>query len=507
MDVLSNIAGGFSVALMPMNLLLCFIGVLVGTLIGVLPGIGPAATIALALPITASLPATASVIMLCGIFYGAMYGGSTTAILVNIPGEAASAVTCVDGYQMARQGRAGRALGIAAFGSFIAGTLGVFLLMIVAPPLANFALRFGPPEMFAVMLMGLTTLSYLSSGSVVKAFISAVIGLLIGTVGTDISGAHRFTFGTRDFYDGVGLVPVLMGLFGIAEVLVNVEKIVVQKVYETKIKGLLPSREDWKASAGPIARGTAIGFGLGVLPGPGNTIASFVSYAIEKKLSKSPDRFGKGAIEGVAGPESANNSACAGNLIPFLTLGIPTSAVMAVIMGAFIIHGITPGPLLMRNNADLFWGVIASMYVGNVMLLVLNLPLIGLWVRVLKVPYGILFPLILVFCVIGSYATNNSFFDVNVMIFFGVVGYLMKKAGFEPAPLVMAYILCPFLEEAFRQSLIQSQGDFGIFLRSPISASVIAATAIFVGLTAMKGARSNRQKLLEQLEPENGERG
>jgi putative tricarboxylic transport membrane protein len=499
MDVFQNILTGFSIAATPMNLFLCLLGCFVGTLIGVLPGIGPAATIALLLPVTFTIPPASAIIMLSGIFYGAMYGGSTTAILVNIPGEAASAITCIDGYQMARQGRAGPALGISAFGSFIAGTVGVILLMLIAPPVAEFALKFGPPEIFAVMVLGLTILSYLSSGSLLKAFIIAIIGLFIGMIWIDIAGIYRFTFGIPDFYDGIGLVPVLMGLFGVAEVLLNLERISTRDVFETKIKGLLPNRDDWKRSLMPIARGTGIGFLLGVIPGPSNTISSFVSYAMEKRLSRHPEEFGKGAIEGVAGPESANNSACAGNFIPVLTLGIPTSAVMAVIVGAFIIHGVTPGPLLIKNNPDIFWGTIASMYIGNVMLLVLNLPLIGIWVKVLKIPYGILFPLILLFCFVGAYANSNSLVDLNVMVFFGLVGYIMKKTGFEPAPLVMAYILCPFLEEAFRQSLIKSHGDFSIFFKRPISATVLGIAFLFIILNVFTGVKQQRKKLLEKI--------
>jgi putative tricarboxylic transport membrane protein len=502
MEVFQNMATGFTIAITPMNLALCLVGCFVGTLIGVLPGIGPAATIALLLPVTFKLPPATAIIMLSGIFYGAMYGGSTTAILVNIPGEAASAITCLDGYQMARQGRAGPALGIAAFGSFIAGTFGVFLLMLIAPPVADMALKFGPPEIFAVMVLGLTILSYLSSGSLIKAFIIAIVGLFIGMIGIDIAGIYRFTFGIPDFFDGIGLVPVLMGLFGVAEVLLNLEQTVTRHVFETRLKGLLPDREDWKRSAMPILRGSFIGFVMGVIPGPSNTISSFVSYAMEKRLSKTPDRFGKGAIEGVAGPESANNSACAGNFIPVLTLGIPTSAVMAVIVGAFIIHGVTPGPLLIKNNPDIFWGTIASMYIGNFMLLILNLPLIGIWVRVLKVPYGILFPLILLFCFVGAYANNNSLAELNVMIFFGLVGYLMKKTGFEPAPLVMAYILCPFLEEAFRQSLIKSHGEFSIFIKRPISAAILATAAGIIVLNVFSGVKQRRKSLLEKIKEE-----
>jgi putative tricarboxylic transport membrane protein len=500
MDIFSNILTGFSIAATPLNLILCLVGCFVGTLVGVLPGIGPAATIALLLPVTFNLPPTSAIIMLSGIFYGAMYGGSTTAILVNIPGEAAAAITCIDGYQMARQGRAGPALGIAAFGSFIAGTVGVVFLMLLAPPVAELALKFGPTEIFAVMVLGLTILSYLSSGSLLKAFIIALIGLFIGMIGIDIAGIHRFTFGIPDFYDGIGLVPVLMGLFGVAEVLFNLERVITRDIFVTQIKGLLPNREDWKRSVMPITRGTGIGFLMGVIPGPSNTISSFISYAMEKRLSKHPEQFGTGAIEGVAGPESANNAACAGNFIPVLTLGIPTSPVMAVIVGALIIHGVTPGPLLIKNNPDIFWGTIASMYIGNIMLLVLNLPLIGLWIKVLRTPYGIFFPLILFFCFVGAYANNNSLVDVNVMIFFGLVGYLMKKTGFEPAPLVMAYILCPFLEEAFRQSLIKSHGDFSIFFKRPISAAILAVAFLFVFMNIFTGIKEKRKQFLEKID-------
>ncbi len=502
MEVFQNIVSGFSIAATPINLALCLLGCLIGTLIGVLPGIGPAATIALLLPVTFAIPPASAIIMLSGIFYGAMYGGSTTAVLVNIPGEAASAITCIEGYQMARHGRAGPALGMAAFGSFIAGSFGVLLLMFIAPPVAEIALKFGPPEIFAVMLLGLTILSYLSSGSLLKAFIIAIVGLFIGMIGIDISGIYRFTFGIPDFYDGIGLVPVLMGLFGVAEVLVNLEQVITRDVFDTRIRGLFPTREDWKVSAMPIARGSVLGFLLGVIPGPSNTISSFVSYAMEKRLSKHPERFGKGAIEGVAGPESANNSACAGNFIPVLTLGIPTSAVMAVIVGAFIIHGVTPGPLLIKEHPEIFWGTIASMYIGNCMLLVLNLPLIGIWVKVLKIPYGILFPLILLFCFVGAYANNNSLVELNVMVFFGFVGYLMKKTGFEPAPLVMAYILCPFLEEAFRQSLIKSHGDFSIFVQRPISAAILALAILFILMNVFTGVKQKRRMLLEKIKEE-----
>jgi len=502
MELFQNLAMGFNVALTPINIIFCLVGCFIGTLIGVLPGIGPAGTLALLLPVTMGLPPTTAIIMLAGIYYGSMYGGSTTSILVNLPGEAASAITCLDGYQMALQGRAGPALGIAAFGSFIAGTVGVIFLMLIAPPAAKFALRFGPPEILATMLFGLTIVGYLSSGSLVKAFISATLGLFFGTIGTDIFGFHRFTFDIHDLYDGVGLVPLLIGLFGIAEVLLNLEQVITLRISEKKIKGILPNREDWKLSAKPIVRGSLLGILLGLVPGPSNTICSFVSYAVEKRISKYPERFGKGAIEGVAGPESANNAACASNCVPVFTLGIPTSPVMALLMGAIIMHGIMPGPFLIKKNPDLFWGLVASMYIGNVMLLVINLPFIWLWVKVLKVPYGILFPLILMFCLLGTYANNSSLFDMNVMVFFGVVGYLMKKMRFEPAPLVMAYVLGPFLEEAFSQSLIMSYGDIFIFLKRPIPAITLSLAFLFIVSNTFAGLKKRRKLLIEKLQTE-----
>jgi putative tricarboxylic transport membrane protein len=504
MDIFQNVVTGFSIALTPINLLMCLAGCFIGTLIGVLPGIGPTATIAILLPVTFTLSPATAIIMLSGIYYGAMYGGSTTSILVNIPGESASAVTCIDGYQMARQGRAGRALGIAAFGSFIAGSVGVVLLMLIAPPMAEFSLKFGPPEIFSIMLFGLTTLSYLSSGSLIKAFMMALLGLILGTVGTDISGFFRFTFGIPEFFDGIGLIPVLMGLFGVSEVLVNLEQRFTRPIFETRLKGLFPDKDDWKASVKPITRGTLVGFFMGLIPGPSNTISAFLSYGMEKRLSKHPERFGKGAIEGVAGPESANNSACAGSLIPVLTLGIPTNAAVAILMGALIIHGVTPGPLLIKSHPQIFWGTIASMYVGNVMLLALNLPLIGIWVKVLKVPYGILFPLIFLFCFVGAFANNYSVIDLDVMIFFGLIGYLMKKTGFEPAPLIMAYILCPFLEEAFRQSLIKSHGDLSIFVRRPISGIILLIACLVLISNIFTGIKRRRGELIRKVQEEEG---
>ena len=392
--------------------------------------------------------------MLAGIYYGAMYGGSTTSILVNIPGEAASVVTCLDGYQMARQGRAGPALGISAFGSFIAGTLSILGLMLVAPPLAQMALKFGPPEYFSLMTLGLVILTFLASGPMWKALIMAGMGLFIGSIGMDsITATFRFTFGLLELADGVGLVPVAMGLFGISEVFINVEQSMKRSVFETKIRNLLPSRKDWSESFWPILRGTGLGFFLGVLPGGGSLIASFVSYAVEKKVSRTPEKFGTGMIAGVAGPESANNAGSGGAFIPLMTLGIPGNAVTAILLGALIIYGVQPGPKMIIDHPNLFWGVIASMYLGNVMLLLLNLPLIGMWVKILKVPYPILFPLILLFCLIGAYSLSNSVLEMGIMIFFGVLGYLFKKFKYEGAPLILAMVLGPMMEHNFRASL------------------------------------------------------
>ncbi len=471
MDLLNYLSIGFGVALQPINLFYCFAGVFIGTLIGVLPGIGPVGAMSLLLPTTFKTTPEAAIIMLAGIYYGAMYGGSTTSILVNIPGEAASVVTCLDGYQMARQGRAGPALGIAAFGSFIAGTLSILGLMLVAPPLSRFALKFGPPEYFTLMVLGLTVLIYLAHGSMPKALIMATFGIVLGLIGMDsINARPRLTFDRMELMDGVGLVPIVMGLFGISEVLLNIEQKIRRDIFQTKIKGLLPTAKDWRDSAGPIARGSVLGFFLGILPGGGAVISSFISYAVEKRVSKHPERFGKGAIEGVAAPEAANNAATGGAFIPLMTMGIPPNVIMAMLLGAFMIHGVQPGPLMMKQNPGLFWGVIASMYIGNGMLLVLNLPLIGMWVKVLKVPYRILFPLILLFCLIGVYSVSNAVFDIYIMVVFGIVGYLMKKFEYEGAPLVLAFVLGPLLENNLRKSLIMSQGDFSIFFIRPLSA-------------------------------------
>jgi len=481
MELLNHLATGFAVALTPANLLYCFLGSFIGTAIGVLPGLGPPATIALLLPITYGIPADSAVILLAGIFYGAMYGGSTTSILLNIPGEAASVVTCLDGYQMARQGKAGAALAISAFGSFIAGTLAIVGLMLLAPPLAAFALKFGPAENFALLALGLTMVGYLAGASLTKGLMMAGLGLLLGTVGLDpIMGTQRFTYGFFKLSEGFDFILVAMGLFGIGEVLANVEQTITADVFQTKIRGLLPSREEWRQAAAPIARGSLLGFFIGVLPGGGAIISSFISYAVEKKFSRHPERFGKGAIEGVAAPESANNSAATSSFVPLLTLGIPGNASIAMIFAALMIHGIRPGPLLVAERPEVFWGLVASMYIGNIMLLVLNLPLIGLWVKLLKVPYPLLAPLILVFVLIGAYSVSNNSFDVGVTVVFGFLGYLLRKFDFEPAPLVLAMILGPQLEASLRRSLIYSRGDLMVFFERPIAAALLALAVLML---------------------------
>jgi putative tricarboxylic transport membrane protein len=494
MEILNNIFYGFSVALIPANILYCFIGVFIGTLIGVLPGIGPVGAMSILLPVTVQIPPISSIIMLAGIYYGSMYGGSTTSILVNIPGEAASVVTCLDGYQMAKQGRAGPALGIAAFGSFIAGTLSVVGLAFLAPPLGEWALKFGPPEYFSVMVLGMTMLIYLASGSIPKAMMMALVGVLVASVGMDATSAtQRFTLGILELNDGIGLIPLAMGLFGISEVLINVEQGLRRELAKERIKGLLPTRQDWKDSTAPIARGSLLGFLFGILPGGGGVTSSFVSYAVEKRVSRHPEKFGKGAIEGVAGPESANNAATGGGFVPLLTLGIPSNPAMAMLLGALLIHGMQPGPLLMQKQPDLFWGVVTSMYVGNGMLLLLNLPMIGIWVKVLKIPYRILFPLILLFCLIGAYSINNSVADVLIMILFGIVGYLMRKFEYEGAPLILAYVLSPMLEISLRQSLTISSGSFAIFFTRPIAAGGMLLAILLILSPLLPRIRKKRR--------------
>jgi putative tricarboxylic transport membrane protein len=501
MDFFASFIVGFTVALQPINLMFCFLGVFIGTLIGVLPGIGPVGTMAILLPVTYGIAPTTAIIMLAGIYYGAQYGGSTTSILVNIPGEAASVITCLDGYQMALKGRAGPALGIAAFGSFIAGTLGVIGLQLMAPPLVSVALRFGPPEYFSLMLLGFVILTYLAQKSMIKALMTAAVGVVLGTIGLDtMTGMPRFTFNIPELLDGVGLAPLAMGLFGISEILLNVEKKIKLELLTTKVKGLFPTLEDWRRSIWAILRGTGSGFFLGILPGGGAVLGSFVSYALEKRVSRHPEEFGKGAIEGVAAPEAANNSAAQGAFIPLLTLGIPANVVMAILLGALMIHNITPGPMLVKEHPQLFWGVISSMYLGNVMLLVLNLPLIGLWVQLLRVPYSLLFPLILFICLIGAYVINNSAVDVALMFLFGVLGYFMRKFDYEPAPMVLAYVLTPLLENAMRQSLILSDGSFGIFMRRPISAGCLIVAAALLLSSLLPMIRKKRETLVAEAE-------
>ena len=486
MNTYHYILMGLEVGLQPINLLMCFVGVLVGTLVGVLPGLGPVAAMALLLPATFHLTPVTAIIMLSGIYYGAMYGGSTTSILVNIPGEAASVVTCLDGYQMARKGRAGPALGMAAFASFIAGTAGIVILMLIANPMSIVVLTFGPPEYFSLMVLGMTLLVYLAQESKIKAVVMACFGLVLGLVGIDVlTGQPRFNFGWMELADGVGMVPLMMGVFGIAEVFANIEDMTAQDVYRTRITGLFPTRRDWADSKWALIRGTFIGFFLGLLPGGGPIIASFSSYAIEKRFSKHPERFGTGVIEGVAGPESANNAATASGYVPLFIIGIPTNGVMAMLFSALLIHGLQPGPTILKGHPEIFWGTVMSMYLGNVMLLVLNLPLIGLWVKVLKIPYQILFPLIISFCLIGAYSINNSVIDVVAMIVFGVVGYLMKKFRYEGAPLVLAFVLGPMLERAFVQSLNMSGGSYSIFFTKPVSAVTLVVAFILVLLSVI----------------------
>ena len=503
MEILNNLYLGFQVALTPTNLLFCCIGVVIGTLVGVLPGIGPVGAMALLLPATFGVSLHSSLIMLAGIYYGAMYGGSTTSILVNIPGEAASVVTCIDGYQMARHGRAGPALGISAIGSFIGGTLSIIGLMLIARPLADAALGFGPPEYFALMCTGLIILTYLTQGSMVRALMMALVGILLGTIGLDmIVGLPRFTFGVNELTDGVGIIPLVMGLFGVSEVFMNIETVIQRQIFQTEIKHIWPSLADYAQSKWAILRGSVLGFFLGILPGGGAVLSSFLSYGIEKKLSKEPERFGKGAIEGVAGPETANNAAAGGSMIPLLSLGIPPNVVMAMLFSAFIIHGVQPGPLLMQNSPDIFWGLVVSMYVGNAMLLLLNLPLIGIWVQLLKIPYSILMPLILLFCLIGAYSVTNSTFDVSMMIVFGGVGYLMRKFGYEAAPLVLAFVMGPLLEQNLRQALLMSQGSFVIFVTRPISAITLVIACLLLLSNLIPFMKKRREKVEEILKEE-----
>jgi len=503
-NILQNLGLGFSTALSLINLTYCFLGVLVGTLIGVLPGIGPVAAVAMLLPLTFNLDPVGAIIMLSGIYYGTQYGGSTTAILVNLPGESSSVITCMDGYAMARNGRAGPALAIAAIGSFFAGTVGTIMVAFLGPPLAEIALKFGAPEYFSLMVMSLVAASVLSSGSMMKTICMIVLGLLVGIVGTDVnSGMSRFTFGMSGLADGVNFAVVAMGLFGFAEIMSNLADkadIADRSVLNQKITGLMPSLEDMKAASGAILRGTAIGAFFGTLPGGGPTISAFSAYALEKKLAKDPSRFGKGAIEGVAAPESANNAAVQCAFITTLTLGIPHGATMALILGALTIQGIAPGPQVMTQRPDLFWGLIASMWIGNAMLVVLNLPLVGLWVKLLKVPYRFMHPAIMVFMAIGVYSVNNLDLDVYMTILFGVMGYVFLKLNCQPAPLILAFVLGPLMEENLRRALLISRGDPMVFVQRPISAAFLIAAIALLTIMIIPSFKKKREEAVASSE-------
>lgn len=494
MDALQYWLQGFSVALQPINLLYAFIGCILGTLIGVLPGLGPAAGTAILIPITFNLDPIGAIIMLAAIYYGAMYGGTITSVLVNVPGEAASVITCLDGFQMAKQGRAGPALGISAIGSFIGGTFATFALMVVSLPLASFALRFGPPEVFSLLVVGLSLVTGLSGRSVLAALIMTLFGLMLAMIGMDpVRGAPRFTLGLPPLYDGVGFIPVVMGLFGVGEILLSMESPVLE-IIKTKLTDLWPKRQEWKVSTGAIGRGTIIGFFLGLIPGIGAIIPTFIAYVVEKKVSKHPEKFGTGVIEGVASPETANNSYANGAMVPLLTLGIPGSPTLAVLMGAFIIHGLTPGPFLFKERPDVVWGLIASLYLGNVMLLVLNLPLVGFWAKLLELRYQYLYPGILLFCILGAYSLNQSVFDVGVMVVFGILGYIFRKLDWPLAPTVLALILGPMMERALRTSLEMSGGDLSILVTRPISVVllVIAAIVLISPAVRLLGQRAGK---------------
>ena len=481
------------------NLLYCFIGVTLGTLIGVLPGIGPVATIAMLLPITFNLPPESALIMLAGIYYGAQYGGSTSAILVNLPGEASSVVTALDGYQMARQGRAGAALSIAAIGSFVAGCVGTLLIAAFAPPLAALAFKFGPPERFSLYVLGLVAAVVLAHGSLLKAIAMIVLGLLFGLVGTDVtSGTQRYTFGIPNLSDGVGFAIVAMGMFGIAEIIRSLELREKREVFTSHLSGLWPTRQDLRASWKAILRGTGLGSLLGILPGGTAVLASFASYTLEKRMAADPQRFGKGAIEGVAGPESANNAAAQTSFIPMLTLGIPSNPVMALMVGAMIIQGIQPGPQVMTERPELFWGMIASMWVGNVMLVLLNLPLIGIWVRLLKVPYRLLYPAILMFCCVGVYSLSSSTLDIVLMAFFGLLGYILIKLDCEPAPFLLAFVLGPMMEEELRRSINTVRGDWSVFLTRPLSLALLVIAAALLLLVVAPNLRKKREEAFQE---------
>ncbi|CAG2127608.1 tripartite tricarboxylate transporter permease [Cupriavidus plantarum] len=499
MELLTNLGLGFSTALSFQNLAYAFLGCILGTLIGVLPGLGPLATIAMLLPVTYTLPPVAALIMLAGIYYGAQYGGSTTAILVNLPGESSSVVTTIDGYQMARRGRAGVALATAGLGSFFAGCVATLILAAFAAPLSELAFKFGPAEYFSLMVLGLIGAVVLASGSLVKAIAMIVLGLLLGLVGTDVnSGAARFSFDVPELTDGLNFVSVAMGVFGFAEIIANLEQKEARETFTNKVTNLFPTKEDFKRMIPAVLRGTVLGSALGILPGGGASLASFAAYSLEKKTSKHAHEFGKGAIEGVAGPESANNAAAQTSFIPLLTLGIPPNAVMALMVGAMTIHNIQPGPQVMTSNPALFWGLIASMWIGNFILIILNLPMIGIWVKLLKVPYRFLFPAILTFCCIGVYSVQNTTFDVFQTAAFGLIGYLFIKLKCEPAPLLLGFVLGPMMEENFRRSLLLSRGDFSVFVTRPLSLGLLIAAAVLVAIVAMPSIKAKREEAFQE---------
>ena len=499
MELIEHLGQGFATALTLTNLFYCFIGVFLGTLIGVLPGLGPTATIAMLLPITFTLPPVSALIMLAGIYYGSQYGGSTTAILINVPGEAASVVTTLDGYQMARRGRAGVALATAAIASFFAGTVSTLLLAVFAPPLADFALKFGPADYFSLMVLGLVASVVLARGSLLHAIGMVVLGLLLGLVGTDVnSGMSRYSFDIPQLADGIGFVVVAMGMFGLGEIIRNLEHEKTRTIVATKISSLMPTKEDWKRMVAPILRGTALGSAVGILPGSGSIMGSFAAYSLEKKISKHSKEFGHGAIEGVAGPEAANNAGAQTSFIPMLTLGIPSNPVMALMVGAMIIQGIQPGPLVMTEQPALFWGIIASMWIGNLFLIILNLPLIGIWVRIVMVPYHLLFPAILVFCAIGVYSLNNTEFDVYFMALFGLLGYIFIKLDCEPAPMILGYILGPLMEEYLRRALLLSRGDPMTLIQRPISATMLVIAALAFAAVLLPAIGKKREEVFQK---------
>jgi TctA family transporter len=498
LELLSHLALGFSTAFSALNLLYCLLGVFLGTAIGVLPGLGPVATIAMLLPVTFGLEPVTALIMLAGIFYGAQYGGSTTAILVNLPGESSSVVTALDGYQMARQGRAGVALATAAIGSFFAGTVCTFLIALAAPPLSEVALKFGPADYFSLMVLGLVASIVLASGSLLHAIGMILLGLLLGIIGTDVnSGTARFSFDLPDLADGINFVVVAMGVFGLGEIISNLQNESTRSVVLTKISGLMPSRADFKRMVAPVLRGTALGSFLGILPGGGAMLSSFAAYSLEKKVSRNSAEFGKGAIEGVAGPESANNAGAQASFIPMLTLGIQSNPVMALMIGALILHGIQPGPSVMEEQPALFWGLVVSMWIGNLFLLVLNLPLIGLWVSMISVPYHLLYPAIFVFCGIGVFSLMNTNFDVYLMALFGVLGYAFRKLGCEPAPMMLGFILGPMMEEYLRRALLITKGDATVFFTRPISATLLAVSAVALVAVLLPTLKEKREEVFK----------